>query len=140
MPEILHQITINAPPEKITDALTTQDGLRSWWTADTVAEPKVGSVAEFGFDKRNVVFRMRVDEIDPGRRIVWSCFGDHEEWKGTKLVWTLTKENEAVRLNFVHQGWRSVDGVYPVCNTTWGHLMVLLKQYAEGRNPVPYFK
>jgi hypothetical protein len=33
-------------------------GLRSWWTADTKADEKTGGNAEFGFDKRGIVFRM----------------------------------------------------------------------------------
>src|SRR5712692_7701297 len=47
MAEIRHQIAIEAPPEKVYAALATQAGLRSWWTADTVADHKTGGKAEF---------------------------------------------------------------------------------------------
>lgn len=34
MAELHHQIVIKSTPEKVYAALTTQSGLRSWWTAD----------------------------------------------------------------------------------------------------------
>ena len=58
MPELRHQIPIDAAADKVYAALATQAGLRSWWTADTKADEKVGGKAEFGFDKRGIVFRM----------------------------------------------------------------------------------
>ena len=62
-------------------------GLRGWWTADTKTDEKVGGKAEFGFDKRGMVFRMRIEKLDPDRRVVWSCHGDHQEWADTVLTW-----------------------------------------------------
>ncbi len=34
MAEINHQVGIKAPPEKIYELLTTNDGLSKWWTND----------------------------------------------------------------------------------------------------------
>jgi Activator of Hsp90 ATPase homolog 1-like protein len=58
MAELRHQIPINATPEKVYAALSTQAGLRGWWTVDATADEKVGGKADFGFDKRQMVFRM----------------------------------------------------------------------------------
>ena len=68
MIELDHEIEIEASPDEVYEALVTQVGLRRWWTADSTAEPKEGSIATFGFAKRSTVFRMRVDELDPGKR------------------------------------------------------------------------
>ena len=46
---------------------------------------EVGGKAEFGFDKRGMVFRMNIDKLEPSKRVVWSCQGDHPEWNGTVL-------------------------------------------------------
>ena len=35
MAEILHEITVQAAPDKIFEAITTEHGLKSWWTVDT---------------------------------------------------------------------------------------------------------
>jgi hypothetical protein len=41
--------------------------------------------AGFGFDGRRMVFRMTLEKLEPGKRVVWSCQGDHPEWNGTKF-------------------------------------------------------
>lgn len=36
-----HQIMINAPAEKVYEAITTTEGFKGWWTTDAKAEPQV---------------------------------------------------------------------------------------------------
>ena len=84
MPELRHQIPINAAADKVYAALATQAGLRSWWTADTKADEKVGGKAEFGFDKRGIVFRMKIEKLEPGKSVVWSCHA-RMEWHEADL-------------------------------------------------------
>jgi len=139
MPELRHQIPIEAPPEKVYAALATQAGLRSWWTADTKADEKVGGKAEFGFDKRAIVFRMKIEKLEPGKSVVWSCHGDQPEWNGTKLTWTLEKDGKGTTVRFNHSGWKATTEMYAICNSSWGELMYRLKNYVEGRNPGPHW-
>lgn len=94
MADMIHQVTIAASPEKIFQALTTQESLKSWWASDTEAEPRVGSIALFGFDKRSVVFKMTVDELVSKKRVRWSCVDGPDEWKGTKLRFDLESDEE----------------------------------------------
>lgn len=140
MPELLHEIAIEAPPEKVYPAVATQKGLRGWWTADTTAEEQVGGKAEFGFDKRTLVFRMTIEELAPPKHVVWSCHGDHEEWKGTKLIWDIAASDEGSVLRFRHANWKERSSFFATCNSTWGELMYRLKAYAEGKNPGPHWK
>ena len=140
MADILHRITIDAVPDRVFDALTVSEGLQSWWTRDSTATPEIGSVALFKFLKGTIVFRMRVEDLIPGKRVTWSCLGDPQEWEGTRLTWELESiENGGTDLRFAHRGWASTEGEYPRCNTTWGHLMHLLKAYAEGKPVKPHF-
>jgi uncharacterized protein YndB with AHSA1/START domain len=104
MADLIHEITINAPAEKVHAAITTQTGLRQWRTDDSVAEPRVGTVAEFGFFKRKTVFRMKIEELST-QKIVWSCVGGPDEWVGTRLTWVLSPKNGATRINFRHANW-----------------------------------
>jgi len=140
MAEIKHQILINTTPEKVYAALATQAGLRSWWTADSTADEKPGGKAEFGFDKRQMVFRMKIDKLEPGKQVVWTCYGDHPEWNGTTLTWQIAREGKATVLRFAQSGWKSVSNFCATCNSTWGELMYRLKGYLEGRNPGPHWK
>ncbi len=140
MADILHRITIDAGPDRVFDALTVSEGLQSWWTQDSTATPEIGSVALFKFVQGTIVFRMRVEDLIPGKKVAWSCLGDLQEWEGTRLTWELeSTENGGTDLRFAHSGWNSTKGDYPRCNTTWGHLMHLLKAYAENKPVKPHF-
>lgn len=68
MADMHHAIEIEASPEKVYQAIATPKGLRSWWTADSKTDSKVGGSAEFGFDNRGTVFRMRIEELRPPAR------------------------------------------------------------------------
>jgi uncharacterized protein YndB with AHSA1/START domain len=138
--ELLHGIYIQAHPEKVYQAITTADGLRQWWTADCVVEPRVGSVAEFGFFGRKAVFRMRIDELVPSQRVVWQCVGGPDEWPGTRLTWDLSEDAGKTRVRFQQTGWPHIEGHFRPANSTWGALMYRLKDYAEGKSPGPHFK
>ena len=139
MSDILHRIQIEARPETVYDAITTSEGLSTWWTSDSAHERKIGSVAEFGFHNRAMVFRMRVAELQPGKRVMWECQGDDPEWKGTRISFDLTPKDGGTLVNFKHSEWRSVEKGYPSCNTVWGYLMHTLKSYSEGKPTEPYF-
>jgi len=140
MAEMKHQISIKTTPGRVYAALATQTGLRSWWTADSSSEERVGGKTEFGFDRRGMVFRMKIEQLDPDKRVLWSCHGDHPEWAGTRLIWNISHENGASTLRFAHSDWKSVTDFFAMCNSTWGELMYRLKDYLEGRNPGPHWR
>jgi len=140
MAEIKHQIPIDATPDKVYAALVTQAGLRGWWTADAKADEKAGGKAEFGFDRRGMVFRMNIEKLEPGKLVVWSCYGDQPEWTGTTLTWSIAREDNATMLRFTHSGWKSISEFCATCNSSWGELMYRLKNYVEGKNPGPHWR
>jgi uncharacterized protein YndB with AHSA1/START domain len=140
MADIKHLVPIDATPEKVYAALATAAGLRRWWTADTKADEKVGGEAVFGFEKRGMVFRMTIEKLELGKLVVWRCHGDHPEWDGTTLTWTIAREDNATVLRFVQSGWKSVTDFCAGCNSTWGELLYRLKDDLEGKNPGPHWR
>jgi hypothetical protein len=61
------------------------------------------------------------------------------DWIGTTQEFRLETGPDEVLLKFCHGGWeRGGDHRY-YCNTTWGHLLVNLKNYAERGVKNPYF-
>jgi GNAT superfamily N-acetyltransferase len=93
-------IGIAAPAETIYRALTTEEGIRPWWTTDVKIDASAG--------------------------------GSATDWVGTTQEFILEPQADGeVLLKFCHGGWeRGGDHCYH-CNTTWGHLLVCLKDYAE---------
>lgn len=139
MADMHHEIRIDAPPERVFDALATQKGLRGWWTEDSTTGSRAGDRAEFGFDNRGTIFHMQIDELQPARRLVWTCLGDPAEWEGTRLSWELSPAGGATTLHFTHGGWSSTDGYFAMCNSTWGELMYRLKAYVESGTSNPHW-
>lgn len=131
-----HQITINAKPEKVFEAITTTEGIKGWWSTDVKAEPQLGSMTEVAFYNRQAIFQLKVIQFEPGKIVEWLAQHDMPAWKGTTIRFDLSvNENGATVLNFNHSGFESMEGPYAMINTTWGSLMYILKQYVEGKNP-----
>lgn len=137
MPDLRHIVAISAPPETVYAMVATQAGMRSWWTADTEMEERVGGSAAFGFDRRTVIFRMTVATLDPPCRVVLRCHGDQPEWSGTTLSFDVSKDEEGASLIFVHGGWRELTDFCSSCNAMWGNLIYRLKDAAEGNGRGP---
>jgi uncharacterized protein YndB with AHSA1/START domain len=143
MADLSHSVPINATPEQVYAAVGTQAGMRSWWTADTHMEERVGGKAEFGFEGRQMVFRMTIDKLDVGHRVIMRCHGDQPEWNGTTLTWEIVKSDKddgVTTLRFVHSGWREVTDFCTSCNAMWGNLMFRLKDSVEGHGRGPQWE
>jgi uncharacterized protein YndB with AHSA1/START domain len=132
MPDLKYIVPVNATPEKVYAAVATQAGMKSWWTADTHMEEKVGGKADFGFENHQFVFHMTIEKLDPGRCVVMRCHGDQPEWNGTTLRWDVREGDGATTLYFTHSGWREVTDFCASCNAMWGNLLFRLKDSVEG--------
>lgn len=140
MSQMRQQVRIHASPETVYNALSTQDGLRLWWSEDMIFEARVGGSVEFrhGDDGRRL--HARVVALEPNRQVTWECLGEHEEWKGTKIIWRLETQGNETEFYLTHADWVSADGWFGKCNAIWGVLLYRLKDYAEGGRPGPLFK
>lgn len=142
MPDILHQLVIEAPAASLYRALTEPDGLAAWWTADVDAEPELGSVASFGFDGRSTVFKMKIEDLVENEFVRWHCVGGHPEWEHTEITFDLTEEagdaGPRTILYFAHRGWESTDGVMAMCSFDWARYLTSLKAYLEGGAGSPH--
>jgi uncharacterized protein YndB with AHSA1/START domain len=136
---LVHQVNVKATPETIYKAVSTQDGLQAFWTSDSKAEPKVGSIATFGFG--GPTQRMRVDELVPGKRVKWTALNDFPTWDKTTVSWEIAAaEKGETSVTFRHADWAasvSQDDLGSI-NYTWGLIVERLKEYAETgkRNPL----
>jgi uncharacterized protein YndB with AHSA1/START domain len=138
MPEILHQLIIEVPPPATFDAITEERGLSKWWTTDVRAQPKAGSIAEFGFNDRAVVFHMRIVAIDKPNFVRWHCLAGHPEWCNTDLVFSMSARKGATLLRFAHRGWESSEGILAQCSYDWARYLSSLKSYLEKGTGSPH--
>lgn len=139
MPDILHTLPITGKRNKIYRAITEQDGLRSWFTRYAMAESTIGHVNQFGF-AGEVKFEMRIDELEPGAHVKWSCLSGHPEWEGTTITFDLEDapaQKGVTMLRFAHRGWKSTGGFFAHCNYDWAQYLRSLKLYIEKGKGTP---
>jgi uncharacterized protein YndB with AHSA1/START domain len=134
----LHEILISAPALKVYEAWTTKTGLEQWWTSDVSAQHGNAVSYELGFDGGNVKFYFQPIEEVPGARIRWTGVDGLNmpaEWVDTEIdVQISIAADGRTRLQFAHRNWRSIEGFYCVCNTSWGELMYRLRDACEGHS------
>jgi uncharacterized protein YndB with AHSA1/START domain len=136
---LMHSVEVEADAQTIFDAIATTKGLAAFWTRDSKAEPKEGSVAVFGFG--GPTQRMRVDELRPGRRVLWTALDDFPNWRDTTVSWDLSPVNGRTEVRFSHDGWPAELPATDLAsiNYVWGQIVGRLKKYAETGEPDPYF-
>lgn len=139
MPDSLHEIQMAAEPDRVYRAWTTADGLAAWWTRTA---RKTDSEYVLVFDGGKVEFHFRADEESGATRIRWTGVAAERmpaEWVGTRIVVDLEPAGGGTRMLFGHENWRSLDGAYRICNTTWGELIYRLRDHCEGSGRGPLF-
>jgi len=129
MTAIRHNVTVKVEPEKVFNAITTQQGLERWWAKQTTARPEVGFVNVFTFGKfRN---EMKVSKLIPNKKVEWECINSIEEWIGTTISFDLEEKDGRTILRFSHSGWRAVTDTFAGCNYDWALFMKSLKSLCE---------
>jgi uncharacterized protein YndB with AHSA1/START domain len=135
MAEIRINVGIKANPEKIYNAVTTQEGLTSWWAKETTAKPEVGFVNVFTFGKfRN---EMKVTKLVTNKRVEWKCINSIEEWIGTDISFDLEEKDGSTVLRFTHGGWRASTDMLAHCTYDWASFIKSLKSLCETGTGTP---
>lgn len=136
MVDILQELTIKATPDEVFTAITQHDELTQWWANHVIAEPKVGTVAEFRFDNGEVM-KMEITKLDAGKNVNW-LVRQAPYWEGTTITWDLTPITNGTKLLFGHRGFRMSDAAYEQTRTGWEYFLGSLKSYLETGKGTPY--
>ena len=158
MPDIRHEVVIFAPARTVYEALTSQSGLSAWWTAEAKAEPVRDTIARFGFGG-GYFKEMRIRDLEPEKRVQWTCIRGAEEWVGTTLSFELLagptiavlkahpevsdqihqgSGDVATLVTFHHDGWKACTPMFAECNYTWGRFLRSLKLLCETQTGTPW--
>ncbi|MGN6494962.1 MAG: SRPBCC family protein [Agriterribacter sp.] len=158
MPDIHHELLINASAETVYKALVTQEGLSAWWTPQTEAEPEINSIARFTFGS-GYFKEMRIINLAPNNQVEWICIAGAEEWVGTTISFQLESADRETLLRshpeltdqvqqqdggygtvliFCHNDWKGYTPMYAECNYTWGRFLRSLKLFCETGKALPW--
>ena len=130
MVDIIHRVGINASLEDVYAALTTDEGLSTWWTKDTSGAGDVGAVIEFRFNDDGPDFE--VIELEPNKLVRWRHTGNMPDaWAGTEVSFELTSQNDQTFVTFKHSNWKEQTNFMGHCSTKWAVFMLSLKDSLE---------
>jgi uncharacterized protein YndB with AHSA1/START domain len=135
MKEINHSLAIQAPPEKIFQALTTKNGLSGWWTKNLEVTGTVGSISTFRF-KSGAFNKMKIIYTESDF-IEWLCVDGHDEWKGTHITFELDNQGEETKVCFSHFGFKEQTKYVGECSFHWACYLFSLKNFCETGKGMP---
>src|SRR6476661_2030859 len=107
MPSIHFRTTVDGPPEAVYRVLTTEEGLAGSWTDQLEVPEAAGKTARFGFGPDwEMTLEVRIDALEPSRRVVWTPTGGFPGWVGTSIAWELEPTGDGrTAVHFSHGGW-----------------------------------
>jgi uncharacterized protein YndB with AHSA1/START domain len=127
---IKHLFHIDAPKQKVFEAISTINGLSNWWTVKTSGSDSLGGIIQFRFGEMGGP-DMKVTEIKPVEKVSWECVESPHGWVGHKFTFMLDENDNKTRVRFSHSGWKEEDDFYAICTFTWGRYMESLRQYCQ---------
>ncbi len=119
--------SVGQTPEEAFKAI---NNVRGWWEGQIEGKTeKIGDVFtyQYGSFHRS---KQKVIELVPGKRVVWLVveggpkFTESKiEWKGTKIIFNISKKGSKTEVRFTHQGLIPRLECYDSCTDAWGPLI-----------------
>jgi uncharacterized protein YndB with AHSA1/START domain len=134
MADILHRVSIAAPPGEVHDLVSTPEGIEQWWTGRPVGgEPTVGEQLLLYFSRGDSPSAVMEVVSDTPEAVVWRCVDGPADWLETRITFSLKPASDGgTTLLFEHAGWREPNEFMGGCATNWGSYLTSLKSGAEG--------
>ncbi|CDZ77270.1 hypothetical protein BN59_01552 [Legionella massiliensis] len=131
MSTISHDRIINASCATVFKALTTAQGLRSWFTRQIQGSGQLGTDWILSFED-HPSFDWKIVSIDNEKSVIWKCIEGPGHSQGTEARFQLkASSNSQCTLTISHQGWNKDDPKFARCVDIWRTLMQHLQVYCE---------
>jgi uncharacterized protein YndB with AHSA1/START domain len=134
------QFDIDADADAVLDALTTTQGVASWWSTKLEGEPgEPGATLTVGFPDVPQPFEFAVERDTP-RAVAWRTLDFPPWWAGTTIRWNVAdrEDGPGVRLHFSHEGFDPDNDVIPIITPAWAQIIGRLQRYAETGEKDPF--
>ncbi|WP_047151743.1 SRPBCC family protein [Aneurinibacillus tyrosinisolvens] len=106
--DIKQTVVYNAPIQKVWDAVSTSEGIASWFMPNDF-QPKIGH--EFHLQSPFGASPCKVTELDPPNRLSFTW--DEDGWIVTFILKELDDKTE---FTLIHGGWKNPDDVLAKAN------------------------
>ncbi|HEY6845056.1 MAG TPA: SRPBCC domain-containing protein [Terracidiphilus sp.] len=134
-----HRITVEALKQRVYEAITTEHGLRGWYTPSVHGSASHGEHLQLHFKSKAGPFHWKINEIAPGSVVQWECLEGPGASRGTMATFHLSESDGRTIVELDHEGIDEEDAKRKTCNSMWGTLMLHLKRFVETRTADPAF-
>jgi hypothetical protein len=130
--------SVDQTPKQVFDSI---NDVRGWWTGKIEGNTeKLGD--EFTYRYENLHYsKQKLIEVVPYQKVVWQVLDadlsfaeDKSEWKGTKIIFDVSKRGDKTEMRFTHLGLVPDFGCFDACSKGWGYYVneSLRKYIAQG--------
>lgn len=141
-------LLVDQSPREVFAAVTN---VRGWWSglySETIKGKTENLHDEFTFRAGGGAHytEQRLVELIPDQKVVWlithadlTFVDKKDEWKGTKLVFEISRQKDKTELRFTHQGLVPEFECYEACSSAWQQyldekLLTLIKSSTSANN------
>jgi hypothetical protein len=119
--------SVDLTPKEVFDAI---NNVRGWWEGGIEGSTnKVGGVFTYRYGDFHRS-KQKISELIPGKKVVWlvveggpNFVKDRSEWKGTKVIFEISKKSNKTEVRFTHQGLVPRLECYNSCTDAWGPII-----------------
>jgi hypothetical protein len=116
--------TVDQSPEEVFDAI---NNVRGRWSEEIDGSTdELGTEFKFHYKKDLHRSTRKIAELAPGKKVVWhvsdallNFVKDKTEWKGTDVVFEITKKDGKTELRLTHVGLVPIIECYGDCSGAW---------------------
>ena len=134
---IYHDLTINAPIEKVFSAVSEPEHLVNWWPLKCSGNPELEAEYNFYFTAEYDWYG-KVDTIIPNHTFRIKMTKSDLDWNSTTFGFEMNEDNGSVKLSFSHIGWQRCNSHFRTSSFCWAMLLKGLKDYLEKGVILPF--
>lgn len=120
-------IVANVTPQEAFDKICR---VSEWWATNFEGKSqKLNDIFTVRFGNGDM-YKLEIVEIAPNKKVVWQVIDsnqtwhpDNTEWTGTKIVWEISSQKDAIQIDMTHLGLVPKFECYDMCRQGWDFLM-----------------
>ncbi len=127
---IYHDLIINAPVQKVFQAVSEPKNLIHWWPQRCSGNPKIGQEYNFHCTTEYDWYRQVITFI-PNRSFHVKMTKSDPHWDATTFGFDIEEHNGNTMLHFIHLNWPECNSHYRIASFCWAMLLKGLEDYVE---------
>ncbi len=145
--DIKQNLVIKATAKVVFNAVSTDKGIKEWWSKSSVIGEREGKLTLLKFDKNNdgnvTDMLFRTTELIPNKKAVWECIENgNPAWIGTKIIYEISEGQNETNLSFSHanydEKWNGKEPFEMTKGGWLGHFLPSLVSFCENGHGQPW--